>query len=288
MHRATSGARKSSTGPVATRPNPCGPMQPHRSPSPSPPDSTVGNRSHDPASRLASTPLIGMTLNYAVAGDTLLAGRHAHCGAEIRNRRGSRRQRSGNNESGRSGKATYSAASARLTGSFQSASRDPGNPSVRSRTHRRRGEVLQRRPARSRFDLSDCAASTPCRSRFIRAGTESPRFILRLRRHFGHAAVATARGRSQDPLMHPGAAMNGIADRESDRPKGGRSPSPRRIRHRPAGRQFDNRLPVRPAWGVNNEYMVGARGFEPPTTSTPRRCATRLRYAPIRETPAAE
>ncbi len=26
--------------------------------------------------------------------------------------------------------------------------------------------------------------------------------------------------------------------------------------------------------------MVGARGFEPPTTSTPRRCATRLRYAP--------
>lgn len=134
MHRAASGTRKSSTGPVATRPHPCGPMQPHRSPSPSPPDSTVGNRSHDPASRLASTPLIGMTLNYAVAGDALLAGRHAHSGAEIRNRRGSRRQRSGNNESGRSGKATYSAASARLTGSFQSASRDPGNPSVRSRT----------------------------------------------------------------------------------------------------------------------------------------------------------
>ena len=28
--------------------------------------------------------------------------------------------------------------------------------------------------------------------------------------------------------------------------------------------------------------MVGARGFEPPTTSTPRMCATRLRYAPTR------
>ena len=26
--------------------------------------------------------------------------------------------------------------------------------------------------------------------------------------------------------------------------------------------------------------MVGARGFEPPTTATPLRCATRLRYAP--------
>src|SRR6266481_6049647 len=26
--------------------------------------------------------------------------------------------------------------------------------------------------------------------------------------------------------------------------------------------------------------MVGARGFEPPTTTTPRWCATRLRYAP--------
>ncbi|SUZ62885.1 uncharacterized protein METZ01_LOCUS15739, partial [marine metagenome] len=25
--------------------------------------------------------------------------------------------------------------------------------------------------------------------------------------------------------------------------------------------------------------MVGARGFEPPTTATPLRCATRLRYA---------
>ena len=26
--------------------------------------------------------------------------------------------------------------------------------------------------------------------------------------------------------------------------------------------------------------LVGARGFEPPTTCTPCRCATRLRYAP--------
>ena len=26
--------------------------------------------------------------------------------------------------------------------------------------------------------------------------------------------------------------------------------------------------------------MVGARGFEPPTTATPLQCATRLRYAP--------
>ncbi len=26
--------------------------------------------------------------------------------------------------------------------------------------------------------------------------------------------------------------------------------------------------------------VVGARGFEPPTTATPLRCATRLRYAP--------
>ncbi len=26
--------------------------------------------------------------------------------------------------------------------------------------------------------------------------------------------------------------------------------------------------------------LVGARGFEPPTTATPLRCATRLRYAP--------
>src|SRR5690625_4499302 len=29
--------------------------------------------------------------------------------------------------------------------------------------------------------------------------------------------------------------------------------------------------------------MVGVRGFEPPTTCTPCRCATRLRYTPIRE-----
>ena len=27
--------------------------------------------------------------------------------------------------------------------------------------------------------------------------------------------------------------------------------------------------------------LVGARGFEPPTTCTPCRCATRLRYAPV-------
>ena len=27
--------------------------------------------------------------------------------------------------------------------------------------------------------------------------------------------------------------------------------------------------------------LVGARGFEPPTTGTPCRCATRLRYAPM-------
>ena len=29
------------------------------------------------------------------------------------------------------------------------------------------------------------------------------------------------------------------------------------------------------------EWMVGARGFEPPTAGTPYRCATGLRYAPI-------
>jgi hypothetical protein len=28
-------------------------------------------------------------------------------------------------------------------------------------------------------------------------------------------------------------------------------------------------------------FAVGARGFEPPTTSTPLRCATGLRYAPL-------
>jgi hypothetical protein len=33
--------------------------------------------------------------------------------------------------------------------------------------------------------------------------------------------------------------------------------------------------------------MVGARGFEPPTTATPLRCATRLRYAPIKPTPGS-
>ena len=27
-------------------------------------------------------------------------------------------------------------------------------------------------------------------------------------------------------------------------------------------------------------FLVGARGFEPPTTATPLRCATRLRYTP--------
>ncbi len=27
--------------------------------------------------------------------------------------------------------------------------------------------------------------------------------------------------------------------------------------------------------------MVGVRGFEPPTTGTPCRCATRLRYTPL-------
>ena len=31
------------------------------------------------------------------------------------------------------------------------------------------------------------------------------------------------------------------------------------------------------------EKLVGARGFEPPTTCTPCRYATRLRYAPRRE-----
>ena len=34
------------------------------------------------------------------------------------------------------------------------------------------------------------------------------------------------------------------------------------------------------------DKLVGARGFEPPTTSTPRRCATRLRYAPLELLPA--
>ena len=29
--------------------------------------------------------------------------------------------------------------------------------------------------------------------------------------------------------------------------------------------------------------MVGARGFEPPTTYTPSKCATRLRHAPTSE-----
>ncbi len=33
--------------------------------------------------------------------------------------------------------------------------------------------------------------------------------------------------------------------------------------------------------GPRSEEMVGARGFEPPTTATPLRCATRLRYAPM-------
>ncbi len=28
-------------------------------------------------------------------------------------------------------------------------------------------------------------------------------------------------------------------------------------------------------------YLVGVRGFEPPTTCTPYRCATRLRYTPF-------
>jgi hypothetical protein len=42
----------------------------------------------------------------------------------------------------------------------------------------------------------------------------------------------------------------------------------------------------------NLKEMVGARGFEPPTTATPLRCATRLRYAPntkpaLRSGPAA-
>jgi hypothetical protein len=36
----------------------------------------------------------------------------------------------------------------------------------------------------------------------------------------------------------------------------------------------------RQGYGDMLEKLVGARGFEPPTTSTPRRCATRLRYAP--------
>src|ERR1700716_531953 len=35
-------------------------------------------------------------------------------------------------------------------------------------------------------------------------------------------------------------------------------------------------------------FLVGARGFEPPTTCTPCRYATRLRYAPIRERIIAE
>ena len=29
-----------------------------------------------------------------------------------------------------------------------------------------------------------------------------------------------------------------------------------------------------------NRNLVGVRGFEPPTTATPLRCATRLRYTP--------
>ncbi len=36
---------------------------------------------------------------------------------------------------------------------------------------------------------------------------------------------------------------------------------------------------------LKKNRLVGARGFEPPTTSTPRRCATRLRYAPMLNKP---
>ncbi len=32
---------------------------------------------------------------------------------------------------------------------------------------------------------------------------------------------------------------------------------------------------------LRSKNLVGARGFEPPTTSPPAKCATRLRYAPI-------
>ena len=32
--------------------------------------------------------------------------------------------------------------------------------------------------------------------------------------------------------------------------------------------------------GKDQRFMVGVRGFEPPTTATPLRCATRLRYTP--------
>ena len=35
-------------------------------------------------------------------------------------------------------------------------------------------------------------------------------------------------------------------------------------------------------WVENdNDWMVGAEGFEPPTLCSQSRCATRLRYAPI-------
>ncbi len=36
-----------------------------------------------------------------------------------------------------------------------------------------------------------------------------------------------------------------------------------------------------PVLVLDRLQLVGARGFEPPTTCTPYRCATKLRYAPI-------
>jgi hypothetical protein len=33
-------------------------------------------------------------------------------------------------------------------------------------------------------------------------------------------------------------------------------------------------------WTALEGLLVGVRGFEPPTTATPLRCATRLRYTP--------
>ena len=41
-------------------------------------------------------------------------------------------------------------------------------------------------------------------------------------------------------------------------------------------------FPSKP-WTEDSQELVGARGFEPPTTCTPCKYATRLRYAPTKE-----
>ena len=52
------------------------------------------------------------------------------------------------------------------------------------------------------------------------------------------------------------------------------------LQHKPALKRITMKNKSDPKAALFRKYRVGARGFEPPTTTTPLWCATGLRYAP--------